>query len=119
MDIRSDADAINLRNQLLRLYSAQEHSVDVKHGNSLRYRVVGANRFASAIASQLKAIMRSSNHGTILLQELAKLPKRIDFVEHATSHAASHDGSIVVLHNATTPQGSGVARFHDVAQTLP
>jgi len=109
--IRNDADVIMLRDQLLSIYPAKEFSVKIKTDIVFNYRVIGSGNFSSAIILQIKAIMGSSNHGKILLRELAKLPKKIDFIEHKTSHAASHDGFIVVLHNATTPQGSGQGRF--------
>ncbi|MBL1258954.1 MAG: hypothetical protein COB30_017285 [Ectothiorhodospiraceae bacterium] len=111
MKIRNDADAIILRDQLLSIYQAKEFSVKIRPRISFNYRVVGSDNFALAITLQIKAIMGSTEHGNILLQELAKLPEKIDFIEYDTSHAASHDGFIVVLHNATTPQGNGLGRF--------
>lgn len=111
MKLAHDGDVIKLRDQLLSVYPAKDFSVQVKNTQSLNYRVVGSNSFAQAIASQLKKIIQSSSHGKILLQELARLPKKIDFVEYATSHAAFHEGSIVVLHNAITLQGKELARF--------
>jgi hypothetical protein len=111
MNIRSDAEAINLRNQRLRSYNAKELSVSVVNDQKFHYRVVGSKTFASTVTSQLNLILKKSKHGRLLLQELAKLPKIIDFVEYKTSHAAFHSGSIVVLHNATAPQGDGLARF--------
>lgn len=111
MKVKNDADAIMLRDQLLSIYHAKTFSVKIKIGTNFNYRVIGTNNFSLAIALQIKAIMGSSDHGKILLQELARLPEKIDFIEYETSHAAAHDGFIVVLHNATTPQGKGLGRF--------
>ncbi len=111
MKIRNDADAIMLRDQLLSIYRAKEFSIKIKADIIFNYRVIGSDNFASAITLQIKEIMGSFNHGKILLQELAGLPKKIDFIEYKTSHAASYDGFIIILHNATTPQGNGLGRF--------
>jgi hypothetical protein len=111
MSIRNDQDAINLRNGLLKSYSPAEFNYSIKSKLSLKYRVIGTKQFQSLVRNQLREIVQKSDHGQRLLTELASLPAIIDFVEHQASHAAFYAGSIVVLHNATSLQGRGLARF--------
>ena len=111
MKLKTDAEVIGYRDQLLKVYPKKDVRLNAGNNLTFRYSVIGTSNFKARVESQVKSIVRASHHGKILLQELAKLPKIADIVEYKTSHTAFHKDSIVVLHNATTPQGQGLARF--------
>jgi len=77
VNIRNNADAIMLRDQLLDIYPAKEFSVKIKTNINFNYRVIGSNNFALAITLQIKEIMGSFNHGKFYYKSLPSYLRKL------------------------------------------
>ena len=111
VDTNAAKEAIAKRNMKLSVYKRREVVVNIDQGIKFVCHTIGPSSYTPLIKEQIRKIMSGSEHGKILLRELAQLPIKPDIVEYSTSHVARYKDEIVVLHNAITPQGRGLARF--------